>query len=37
MKGRGGGLKEGGAYQLSSPEKGDVLERGGLFGRGVGA
>ena len=37
MKGRAGGLTERGAYQLSSPEKGDVLERGGLFERGVGA
>ena len=36
MKGRAGGLTERGAYQLSSPEKGDVLERRGLFERGVG-
>ena len=33
MKGRGGGLTERGAYQLSSPEKGDVLE-GGAYLRG---
>ena len=36
MKGRAGGLTERGAYQLSSPEKGDVLERGGLFEGGGG-
>ena len=39
--GRGGGgggvLIERGTYQLSSPEKGDVLRGGGLFERGVGA
>ena len=35
--GEGGGLIERGAYQLSSPEKGDVLGGGGLFERGVGA
>ena len=31
-----GGLIERGAYQLSSPEKGDVLGGGGLFERGWG-
>ena len=34
MKGRVGGLTERGAYQLSSPEKGDVLGGEGLFERG---
>ena len=39
MKGRGGGLTEGGgggAYQFSSPEKGDVLEGGTYLRRGWG-